>query len=356
MRRSILLLLLLLVLLLPLGADGHVYAQSGRAAPPADGDTLLTLAEYRALLDEIEGYLLRVPRPDAILPWMQGKLDNVAAIEMAPGVVVAPVNLLRNTISAEEAVARIKALQSQIDLSANDRLVERQAVVQSVLSQRLYQENLSLWDLLLEWLQRLWEWIFPPDRDPFANPGGEMAVRDLWRFAVRAAAVVGAIAIAGLLGWWLSRLIGGFVRDAELQRRRASGEEMPASAADARANAAAEARSGSYRQAVRSLYLSALLSLEEGEIVVHDRTLTNRELLARAGGLAAGEEIRNAMQPVVQGFDDVWYGVTEPDALSYTAYEAEVATLNRRIAEYARLKAKQGESTTNDAAAGVVKS
>jgi len=356
MRRRVLLSLLLLVVLLPLLNVGRLYAQSGDSAPPGGESTLLTLDEYRALLNEIERYLLHVPRPEAILPWMQGKLDTVTAIEIAPDAIIKPVNLLRNVATPQDAVARIQTLQRQIDLSSNDRLAERQAVVQRIFNQRIYRETFSFWDWVLEWFQRLWDWIFPSERDPFSTSGGQMAMRDLWRVTIRLVAVVGAVAITLLLGWWISRLIGGFVREAELQRRRAAGEALPASSAEARAIAAEEARSGSYRQAVRSLYLSALLSLEEGDIVVHDRTLTNRELLARTGGLAAGETIRTAMQPVVEGFDDVWYGVTEPDAATYTGYEKDVVLLNRRIEEYGNQHSANRGTASGPAANGEVKS
>src|SRR5690606_4215208 len=107
----------------------------------------------------------------------------------------------------------------------------------------------------------------------------------------------------------------------------------------------------------RLMYLSALLALEEAEIVTHDRTLTNRELLARTGGLAAGGAIRPAMQPVVQGFDDVWYGVVEPDGEAFRAYEGHVATLNQRIAETSseRKQAQEKEKDTRKSRAGGVK-
>lgn len=332
-------LLIALVLLAQLLVVTSARAQSGRSAPPAQPTTTLTLAEYRALLQDVESLLLRESRPDAILPGVYGQLEAVPAVEIAPGEVIKPVNLLRNVTRAEDAVARIQALQTQIDLSVNDRLAERQAIIQSVMSGSAYQEQVSLWESILEWLERLWEWLFPPENNPFAQPDAPTAVRDLGQVAGWVIAVVGGIAITLLLGWWGARLLGGFVRDAEQQRRRAAGDDMPASAAEARAVATAEARAGSFRQAVRTLYLSALLALEEGGIVAHDRTLTNRELLARAGGLEVGGGIQPAMQPVVQGFDDIWYGVVEPDAATYAAYEQEVTTLNQRIEEETRRRA-----------------
>lgn len=323
---------------LALCTSARGYAQSGVGAPPADTPLRLSLQEYRALLDEIAAQLENASNSDDIVLWLATRLDAVESVAIAPDVLIRPVNLLRNEPTASEALARIETLQTQIDLSATDRLAERQAVVQGVLDQRIYREDFSLWDLVVEWIRRLWNWLFPPDRNPFNTAAGEATLEDIWVFFGRSVAILGGIAIALLLGWWGARFIGGFVRNAELNRRRILDDDMPASAAEARANAASEARSGSYRQAVRSLYLSALLALEEAEIVVHDRSLTNRELLARTAGLAAGE-IRPAMQPVVQGFDDIWYGVVEPDAATYAVYESDVAVLNRRIEERVRTPA-----------------
>ena len=101
MHRKFFLTFLLFVLMLQSADAGHLHAQSGRPAPPADASVPLSLDEYRALLDEIDGNLLRVPRPEAILPWMQGKLDAVTAVEMAPDAVVEPVNLLRNVVTPQ---------------------------------------------------------------------------------------------------------------------------------------------------------------------------------------------------------------------------------------------------------------
>jgi len=143
--------------------------------------------------------------------------------------------------------------------------------------------------------------------------------------------IAGGVLIAILLGYWIQRLLRNFVGDAELRRRRANGDEMPLTASEARTQAAEQAQTGSFRAAVRSLYLSALLALEENEVISSDRTLTNRELLARTGAARAGEQIKPAMQPVVQRFDDVWYGMTEPDAMTYATYEEDIERLNQKI-------------------------
>jgi hypothetical protein len=75
---------------------------------------------------------------------------------------------------------------------------------------------------------------------------------------------------------------------------------------------------------VRNLYLSALLTLEQQDLVPADRSLTNREVLSRVG---SAHPLRPHFQGVVETFDDVWYGVHEPDALTYAGYTHSIDEL-----------------------------
>ncbi len=56
-------------------------------------------------------------------------------------------------------------------------------------------------------------------------------------------------------------------------------DDLPRSAAEARQQAFAAAQSGLYRDAVRRLYLAALLQLAEHDLIRYERSLTNREVL-----------------------------------------------------------------------------
>ena len=100
--------------------------------------------------------------------------------------------------------------------------------------------------------------------------------------------------------------------------------DLPRTPAEARARANTLAHAGDYRNGVRHLYLAALLTLEEHKLVTVDRTLTNRELLAR---VPAGHPIHPHLQPVVDTFDDVWYGVHQPDAATYASYARSIDAL-----------------------------
>ena len=65
------------------------------------------------------------------------------------------------------------------------------------------------------------------------------------------------------------------------------------------------ATSHNFRDALRFLYLSAILHLQERGILTYDKSLTNLEYLHT---LQAHSELQEALRPVIQVFDDVWYG------------------------------------------------
>ena len=65
------------------------------------------------------------------------------------------------------------------------------------------------------------------------------------------------------------------------------------------------ATSHSFRDALRFLYLSAIFHLQERGILTYDKSLTNLEYLHT---LQAHAELQEALRPVIQVFDDVWYG------------------------------------------------
>jgi hypothetical protein len=107
------------------------------------------------------------------------------------------------------------------------------------------------------------------------------------------------------------------------------GSENPAdaeilTASQATLRARSLSGSGDYRQAVRYLYLSALLLLDERGLLRYNRTQTNREYLRQ---LSAQPELAGQLRPVIETFDRVWYGFQPVDEDSYAQYIAQVAAL-----------------------------
>ncbi|MCX6047051.1 MAG: DUF4129 domain-containing protein, partial [Chloroflexi bacterium] len=214
------------------------------------------------------------------------------------------------------ALTRVQLVLDQLNAAANDNTANRLALLNEILAQPEFNRPLSLWD-------RFWQWLrsFLPDLD--ASPVGR-GTGTMVRLIVWAIAGIGGILVIFLLSYWLQGLLGNFVTDFEARRRLASGEELPLTATAARQQATTLAAAGNYRDAVRQLYLSALLALEERNLLTYDRSLTNREVLAQ---LRHQSNVQNHLQPVVETFDNVWYGIQEPDQATFTNYEREIDQL-----------------------------
>ncbi|MEP7198846.1 MAG: DUF4129 domain-containing protein [Chloroflexota bacterium] len=118
-----------------------------------------------------------------------------------------------------------------------------------------------------------------------------------------------------------------------VRRNTASEATLPAEAAADEANLTASAAlrnaqhfasAGDYRAAVRHLYLSTLLLLDERGRLRYDRSLTNREYLRAVANTPA---VRDALKPIVETFDRIWYGFAPITATEFAEYQREVETI-----------------------------
>lgn len=166
-------------------------------------------------------------------------------------------------------------------------------------------------DALAELLRRVIAAIFPDLRAPIIGQ----------EWVTLALAPVAVALLALVLG-----VSGGGLRERvrrEVALRAAAG--APRSAArDHLIAAEAALHAGRARDAVRGLFLFALFALEERELLRVDPALTDRELLARAAGLASARDLAN----LVDVYERAWYGVREPSA----AEVARARELAQRIA------------------------
>jgi hypothetical protein len=129
--------------------------------------------------------------------------------------------------------------------------------------------------------------------------------------------------VIGVIVYLLRGLRRGMVADARASDDDPEGNLTAKTALD---QAGGLARGGDYRTAVRYLYLSALLWLDERNILRYDRALTNREYLERVRDNPA---LRARMAPIVETFDRVWYGHLPIDAESFAAYRRQVEELRQ---------------------------
>ena len=75
--------------------------------------------------------------------------------------------------------------------------------------------------------------------------------------------------------------------------------------------------SNDFRAALRYLYLSAVLHLQERGILPYDKSMTNREYLNQS---QADSNIQEMLGPAVAVFDEVWYGHRPCDAETVANY------------------------------------
>ncbi len=91
--------------------------------------------------------------------------------------------------------------------------------------------------------------------------------------------------------------------------------------------ARSHSRRGDYRSAVRYLYISSLLLLEERDLVRYDRTQTNQEYLRN---VADNPELAAILRDVIDVFDRVWYGFQSLDHQAFSHYASRVEQLRRQ--------------------------
>ncbi|MFW6068477.1 MAG: DUF4129 domain-containing protein, partial [Chloroflexota bacterium] len=81
---------------------------------------------------------------------------------------------------------------------------------------------------------------------------------------------------------------------------------------------------GDYRQALRYLYLSTLLLLEERGLIRYDRSRTNLEYLQSVGD---HPQLATHLREIIQIFERSWYGLQIPDAQTYDRFERQVQSI-----------------------------
>lgn len=314
----------------------------------------LTLADYRAELTAAIADLEAVPDDEAaaMLDLWQQRFAEIEEVELPNGETVSTRSLLADLdpygeleqnstdesllqTPREIALARLRGAVAQIDASASDNTAARLAILDEILARPEFNSPMSLWDRFLQWLRNLLNQLLPDNQSAAGSGILALLIQALpWLFSILIVA-----AIIWLVSYWLQRLLRSFVTDARLVKL-AGDEELPSTAAEARQQARTAAQSGLYRDAVRRLYLAALLQLAEHDLITYERSLTNREVLKR---VPPDSPIRPHLEPVIATFDQVWYGVREPDRATFSAYEQEIDTLAAVAARTAAEGAKRGD-------------
>ncbi|MDE0428832.1 MAG: DUF4129 domain-containing protein [Caldilineaceae bacterium] len=251
---------------------------------------------------------------------VQADLAAIEQVRLPGGRVLDIVPLLDGIENVDDARVRLETVLAQLELVDSDRTADRLAALDRV-SQRLDLDRPSLWERFTRWFGDLWDRLKPQRQssgDAGASAGQAVSTVAGWGIIV-----VGSLLLVLLLSYWLRGFLGGILTDSAA-RARSAGSEGPATAAEAREQATAQAQRGAYRQAVRTLFLSALLHLRENGLLQQVENRTNREVLA---SLPPHSPARPHLEPVVETFDRVWYGIREPDEQTFNAYREEVNAL-----------------------------
>ncbi len=136
--------------------------------------------------------------------------------------------------------------------------------------------------------------------------------------------VIMAILLAAVFIFIARTLFSDFMNEAQLKQ---TGEDEPLTSEAALARAQQLSRSGDYRAAVRYLYLSTLLILDERGIMRYDRSKTNREYLR---GVADSPELSKPLGDVIEVFDNVWYGHHALEEETFKHYSKRVEELKEK--------------------------
>lgn len=245
-------------------------------------------------------------------------------VELRSGEVmtVTPVlDAVGDELDAASAQARLQLVAHQLDAADADQTAARLAVLEGILAGAAFQNRETWLEQLRRWLANLLQgWLGASEANPALTPVSTAVVEAVGWGVV----VAGSALLLITLVRWLQTLLHTFVGDVD--RRETQDDATPATSAAARGAAARLAERGDYRAAVRQLYLAALLTLQERRIVARDPSLTNREVLAQT---PAAHPVRAPLAAAVAVFDDVWYGVHEPDEATFAEYRTTVDAIEQ---------------------------
>jgi hypothetical protein len=136
--------------------------------------------------------------------------------------------------------------------------------------------------------------------------------------------VIAAVLIFILSLYFITRnLSRNLVREAELAAENGDDDALLTSKG-AMQRAQTLSGQGDYRNAVRYLYLSSLLILDEHGVLRYDRSRTNREYLR---SVSSKPELAKPLSDVIDVFDRVWYGFDAVDDETYQSYVKHVDEL-----------------------------
>ena len=127
---------------------------------------------------------------------------------------------------------------------------------------------------------------------------------------------LGAVALGAVVIFFIRQIRLNLIGEAQQEVTETALERVETERAALARAETAEAASD-FRGALRYLYLSAILHLQERGVLPYDKSLTNREYLRQA---QADTDLHTALGPAITVFDEVWYGHKPCDAETVANY------------------------------------
>jgi|GEM_PF-655641 len=171
-----------------------------------------------------------------------------------------------------------------------------------------------------EWLQRI--------LDAIADFMGRIAYSvQNGVYYGRVPLIIAAVIMFFISIFFITRnLSRSLVREAELAAEN-GGDDALLTSKGAMQRAQTLSSQGDYRNAVRYLYLSSLLILDEHGVLRYDRSRTNREYLQ---SVSSKPGLAKPLGDVIEVFDRVWYGFDAVDDETYRSYVKHVDELREK--------------------------
>lgn len=170
---------------------------------------------------------------------------------------------------------------------------------------------------LSEWFQKIWEAINRWLNKNFGDNGISIPVN------TTLITVIASILLAAVLVFVFRTLFVDFIKESKINGEE-DGESEPLTSDAAFERAQQLSRGGDYRSAVRYLYLSSLLLMDERGVLRYDRSKTNREYLR---SVANSPELAQPLEEVIEVFDNVWYGYHSLEEDTFKHYSDRVEEL-----------------------------
>jgi hypothetical protein len=258
---------------------------------------------------------------------LASKWETVAAVEFPDGTVTAvdPSHLVALLKEESPNLERLVALMDAL-LKADEEFPRRVFTTQDV-------------DPLREILARPeFQW---QEAQPAQNPAWLQRILDaiagfMERLAYgvqngvyygRVPLIAAAVIVFLLSLFFITRnLSRTLVREADLANGN-SNEDILLTSQGAMQKAQSLSNQGDYRNAVRYLYLSSLLILDEHGVLRYDRSRTNREYLR---SVSSKPGLAKPLSDVIDVFDRVWYGFDSVDDETYQSYVKHVDELREK--------------------------